>query len=178
MRRTEQEFKAEVFRRSATFRARRKRRIKAALASLGCLAVILWGVQLMPGGFGGSSAECADQSVECALGNQAPAAAEPREEVALEDGMYDQSGSACGGTAVTEITLEPEDYETMDAIVDSAEWTVEIHDCVTDVVIIRDSRVYGFSTGCGTLFEVSTGLTAELSEQALGQLCELIEKYQ
>ena len=92
--------------------------------------------------------------------------------------MYDQSGSVCGGTAVTEITLEPEDYETMDAIVDTTEWTVEIHDCVTDVFIIRDSRVYGFSTGCGTLCEVSTGLTAELSEQALGQLCELIEKYQ
>lgn len=72
MRRTEQEFKAEILRRSSAYRQRRKKRLKNTLVSLGCFAVLIFGIQLLPAGFGGATEGAADPMEEMKIDQLAP----------------------------------------------------------------------------------------------------------
>lgn len=186
MRRTEQEFRAEVIRRSEAFKLRRKKKLKNLLVSFSCLALLISVQQVLSSGFGGSSAECADEAVDYFAQNQAPAAMEEAESLQEEpmENIQDSStdaqttGSGNSDPFMTEIILQPEDYEILDAIDNNAYWTEYGHDCIMDVTIIRGEHPYRFSTECGTLYNVKLGMTAELSEEACEQLTELIQKYQ
>lgn len=70
MRRTEQEFKAEILRRSSAYRQRREKHLKNTLLSFGCIAILIFGFQFLPSGFGGSSAETADAAFGITGANQ------------------------------------------------------------------------------------------------------------
>lgn len=91
MRRTDEEFKAEVLRRSEEFKKRRKKRAKAVL--FGCMPVVLCCTALLAlsHGFGGSTEAAnqmafdAAQSVECA---ESPAAADQAAEEKGASGTY------------------------------------------------------------------------------------------
>ncbi len=72
MRRTEQEFKAEVLRRSSEFKKRRKENIRRIALYFGCFAVLVLAVPMLPAGFGGSAMDSAAEFLEAP---QAPEAA-------------------------------------------------------------------------------------------------------
>lgn len=92
MRRTEQDFKAEVLRRSEQFKKRRRNRFLKLAASLGCIALLILALPMLPLGMGGS-AEKADSSVFDSLyGNGAPEA--PAAEQKSESLVIGATGAA------------------------------------------------------------------------------------
>ena len=115
MRRTDEEFKAEVYRRSGAFQLRRKKRIrKTALLCLPVLICWLGFLALVTGGFQGmgSTAEGAfdvAQSVEC---NEAPAAAleDSKSQAPMEGEQEFAFGSTCAPADSGTGTMMPEDF--------------------------------------------------------------------
>ena len=92
MRRTEQDFKAEVFRRSEIFKKQRKKRILKLAASLGCIALLILALPMLKLGMGGS-AEKSDSAVFDSLyGNGAPEA--PAAEQKSESFVIGATGAA------------------------------------------------------------------------------------
>ena len=74
MRRTEQEFKAEVFCRSSECKKRRKEKIRKSAMGLGFAAVLILAVPMLPGGLGGDSAEKLEMVMDSvSMVQQAPA---------------------------------------------------------------------------------------------------------
>lgn len=116
MRRTDEDFKAEVFRRCEVWRERRRKQRRMVITV--CLPVLLCSAALMmvfSGGFGGSATEMGfdnAMSVEC---KEAPAADVPAaaiEDVAPEEGSRLGDPSGCSGVVVSiEITSQPEQEE-------------------------------------------------------------------
>lgn len=92
MRRTEQEFKAEVFRRSSEFKRRRKEQTKKIFISLGCIAVLILAVPMLPVGFGGSSMDTAAAVMDF-KNNAAPQAPEAAAEQKSESMQYAGNGA-------------------------------------------------------------------------------------
>lgn len=84
MRRTDNEFKAEVFRRSREYRARQKKILKKTLAMVPCVTVCLLGAFLLLVPMGGSDTASAEMAVldheemnQVYQPEESPAAAEP-----------------------------------------------------------------------------------------------------
>ena len=135
MRRTDEEFKAEVFRRSEDFRVRRrKRRQRIALACLPVLICCAGFMAVAAGGFGGfgASSESAAYSMEmmdnCAA---APAAAEeaketPECDLAAPQEAAEMEGNLSGAGSTTavlkiEVTSQPEMEEYARTFTDAAQ---------------------------------------------------------
>lgn len=92
MRRTEQDFKAEVLRRSEIFKKQRKKRLLKLATSLGCIALLILALPMLKLGMGGS-AEKSDSSVFDSLyGNGAPEA--PAAEQKSESFVIGATGAA------------------------------------------------------------------------------------
>ena len=132
MRRTEQDFKAEVLRRSEHFRKQRKKRIIKLISALGCFAVLIFAAGLLPAGFGGA-AEKADSSVFDSLyGNGAPEA--PAAEQKSESFVIGATGAAPMDAEPGEVA-PPEDG----AVSDMTVWCIH-PDGTEDEWRVRDSQ--------------------------------------
>ena len=137
MRRTDEEFKAEVFRRSEDYRvSRRNRRKKIALACLPVLICCGGFFALVTGGFGGFGASGETEAVyqNAAITSdacmEAPAAAEEEAGIEPAEGELESSSGSSSDPAVLsiEVTSQPEmeeyartftDPEKINAIMDA-----------------------------------------------------------
>lgn len=114
MRRTEQDFKAEVFRRSENFKKQRKKRLLKLAASLGCIALLILTLPMLKLGMGGS-AEKSDSAVFDSLyGNGAPEA--PAAEQKSESFVMGATGAAPMDAEPGEM-VQPEDGAVSDMTV-------------------------------------------------------------
>ncbi len=192
MRRTQQEFKAEVFRRSSAYKARRKKRIRRTLLSVGCAALVVFALPFLMvlsfGGMGGSNESAAimqdavtaqtPESVleapqEPATGtNGAPIYREENGKVTTE---YSFSVSKVGTGVVN--TLQTEDAEKILEILSKAKWDFTNHRCYRDYEITLAEKIYAYSTGCEMFYDVETGEHAALTEDEQAMLHEILEKY-
>lgn len=92
MRRTEQDFKAEVLRRSEIFKKQRKKRIGKLLTALGCIALLILALPMLPLGMGGAE-KAADQiESDIFYRNEAPQA--PAADHKAESAVMGATGAA------------------------------------------------------------------------------------
>lgn len=114
MRRTEQDFKAEVLRRSEIFKKQRKKRIGKLLTALGCIALLILAMPMLPLGMGGSAEKTDDSVLDSLYGNGAPEA--PAAEQKSESLVIGATGAAPMDAEPGEM-VTPEDGEVADMTV-------------------------------------------------------------
>ena len=153
MRRTDEEFKAEVFRRSENFKARRRKRGRRIV--LACLPVLLCCTALLAlsGGFGKSAestantamAEDAAQSVECM---DAPAAAMEEADQELGNGKWENfsDGTGSAGVVSVEVISQPESEDYARVFTDPVK-TAAIVDAIRAFCEDPDTVIGGSETG-------------------------------
>ncbi len=187
MRRTQQEFKAEVFRRSSAYRQRRKAQYMKALTGIACMVIVILGIGMLPNGFVGSVTQGADSGnmaevmmdskVEEPMGPEAPAEA-PAAGEQREEQVVNTIASAIYIECIadgTKQSLGLGEGELMAQFLAGTEWALVRHKCTSEYVIMDPwGKPYGYRPDCGALYDPQTELHSEPLPE---DIREILDKY-
>ena len=199
MRRTEQEFKEEVLRRSSAYRQKRAKTRKNLLtASLCvCLCIVVLKVFDPLGAKSEAPAMVDDARIESAVSMQT-ADAEPAEKAepmmpASEEMAEEMTGSAAGSSVNDcapdvistvrilsggeEIMLEEADAEVIREYLTYCQWIEAAANCLCDYTFAVDETVYRYHSDCGTVQD-EYGKSMILSEADKIIFNHILQKYQ
>lgn len=172
MRRTEQEFKAEILRREKAYRWRQKQRRNHLLGIAACLVLFMGGVftLIWPGAMGAAKADAAPQSPEMVMDAEVPALEAP----AADSNAECTSKYAGSGLIVVELSLE--DTAVVSSYLD-ADWIDSLADCSSDYLILIGARELRYHSDCGTFQDYRSGHSLNVSEEARIQINRILDKY-
>ena len=194
MRRTEQEFKEEVLKRTRAYRQKQAKTRKSLLTASLCVClcvVVLKGIS--PFGANSDSAPIMDDvKFESALSMEAPAErAEPMapvpEEMAdaiggngAEDVMNDGAPAVISTVRIIadgeEILLEDADAAVIRDYLTYGQWIPAAANCLCDVTFAVDDTVYRYHSDCGTVQD-EFGKSMTLSEADKIIFNDILQKY-
>lgn len=141
MRRTQQEFKAEIIRRSSAYKEKRRRNLKNLLTYAGCTALILLGLQMVPLGMGGSSGTSAEMLMDNVSQQKSEAPMEmPEAPAAAEPECGQDLSTGYGENATVRITVSPLSGTNGTVWITDAQRIGEIE------AVIQDFRIIGTAT--------------------------------
>ena len=106
MRRTEQEFKAEIFRRISAYKKRRKEKIRKTALTLGCVAALILAVPMLPIDIGWNTAEKLELVMDSV--SMAPQAPEQMSEAPESEQKSENIYSTGSGTQILDVEPEEE----------------------------------------------------------------------
>lgn len=190
MRRTDQEFKAEVLRRSSAYKARRKKRMKQVLTTASCVAVVVMALGIfLPSAFGGSSMSTADSaapesmmsmqnaaSPEFAADCDSPAAQEPESDFNCGAGEEQSFIQVCSIADENFVELSAEDASMLHAYLDG-DWAEASANCASDCILIVDGQTIYYHSGCGTFIDMSAYRSRTVEEETRLTINGILETY-
>ncbi len=195
MRRTEQEFKEEVLKRTKAYRQKQAKTRKSLLAAGLCIClcvVVLKGLSPL-GATSDSALMMEDVKLESAISMEAAPAerAEPMEAVPEEmadafagngaDGVMNDKSPAVISTVWIiaegeELLLEDADAEIIRDYLTYGQWIPAAANCLCDVTFAVDDTVYRYHSDCGTVQD-EFGMSLTLSEEDKIIFNEILQKY-
>jgi len=172
LRRTEQEFKAEILRREKAYRWRQKQRRNHLLGIAACLVLFMGGISMLiwPAGLGAASADAAPQEPEMLMDAEVPALEAP----AADSNAECTSKYAGSGLIVVELSLE--DMAVVSSYLD-ADWVESLADCSSDYLVVIGARELRYHSDCGTFQDYRSGHSLTVSEEARIQINRILENY-
>lgn len=191
MRRTDQEFKAEVMRRSSAYKARRKKRMKQVLTTASCAAVIIMTLGIfLPSAFGGSmnTADSAAPENMMSMQNAAsPESAEDCEAPAEQEPESDSNYGAGEEQSLIQVfsiadenfaELSSEDAAILLPYLDlEGDWAEASTNCASDYILNVDGQTIYYHSECGTFIDMSAYRSRTVEEETRLTINAILEAY-
>ena len=191
MRRTEQEFKAELTRRYENYRQeqakKRKKLLGAGLCACLCFVVLITAAAWS--GAGSDYTAQADMAKPEAAMAQEPAwmpesdsgAGAPMENES--DGKLQDTAEATPDISVSRISsanswpLREEDALLISAFLNRTAWVDDVTNCIMDCKLLVNGAVYEYSTACGVFCDVANYRSLPLEEADRQTVNAVLETY-
>lgn len=181
MRRTDQEFKAEVFRRRDVYWAKQRQRRKRLMTTALCVLLCVTTLWTIAPGFGGGTKETADNAAaEMAIGMMEPmegADFSYLQEAPAEEAMQSTEMSlTASGSGSAAIELREEDAAVISGYLEG-EWINDLTDCLHDCVLNIDGKQLRYHSDCGTFTDMENVRTLTVSEEDRIAINKILENY-
>ena len=179
MRRTDQEFKNEIFRRERAYRTRQKKIRNCVVTGALCLVLAcagVWGVMprsTMEKDVGWDNMMEAQEPMyslqDSVTGMES--AVEVPEAIPAEGEM---NGSTNGG--IRTVILTEEDAGNLSEYLEG-EWVSDLTNCACDYMIILHGRELRYHTECGSFQDYTSGSSLTVTEEARQQINKMLQGY-
>ncbi len=182
MRRTNQEFKEEVLRRSGQYRRAQAKRRKTILGAALCVCLCVTAVLFVPGR--GASNDSAADMVQMEIMESPAAAPEYGQDSPVEQDSVQSAAGITGAADAAvkiifetgEIAMEPADAAVIMGYLSSEDWIPDAANCITDHTLQAGKVTYRYHSACGTVQD-EAGRSLRLPEEDQQIVNDMLSRY-